>query len=71
MEQERTGRINYQHNWVKKELASLKYTPKVVTLKTDYKRKQNNLIKLKYEEFLESEEDDDDKEYLQWGSYEI
>ncbi len=53
--EERTARINLTHNWTKKELNEPKYAPKVVTLKTDYKREQNNLIKLKYEE---SEEDD-------------
>ena len=64
--EERTARINLTHNWTKKELNEPKYTPKVVTLKTDYKREQNNLIKIQYEQSTEFEMDDDDIQYLQW-----
>lgn len=59
--EERTARINLTHNWTKKELNEPKYAPKVVTLKTDYKREQNNLIKLKYEESEEDEWDELDE----------
>ena len=42
--------VDYTHNWVKAELSNPKYRHKVVRLKTDYKREQKSLTKLKYEQ---------------------
>jgi hypothetical protein len=47
--------VEYRHNWVKAELADPKYRHKVIKLKTDYKREQKSLTKLKYE--LETDND--------------
>lgn len=47
--------VKYKHDWVKSELADPKYRHKVVKLKTDYKREQKSLTKLKYE--LENDND--------------
>jgi len=49
MYEEQELKPNMRHNWTKKELTKPEYRSKVVKLKTDYKREQNNLIKMKYE----------------------
>lgn len=48
--------IKMKHDWVKSELSNPKYRHKVVKLKTDYKREQKSLTKLKYE--LETDQND-------------
>lgn len=48
--------IEYTHDWVKGELSEAKYRSKVVKLKTDYKREQKSLTKLKYESSKEYED---------------
>jgi len=39
-----------KRNWVAKELSEPKFQSRTVKLKTDYKRIQNNLVKMKFEE---------------------
>jgi len=58
--------MNERQEWTKaglnKELLDPKFRSKTVTLKTDYKREQNNLIKLKYEESEEEWDEMDEFE---------
>ena len=56
--------IEFTHNWTKKELADPKYRTKTVSLKTDYKRSQNNLLQIQYEESIDHELDDQDDNYI-------
>lgn len=51
-----SSNVEYTHDWVKGELSEAKYRSKVVKLKTDYKREQKSLTKLKYESSKEYED---------------
>lgn len=48
--------VEYTHDWVKGELSDPKFRSKIVKLKTDYKREQKSMAKLKYETSKEFEE---------------
>lgn len=55
--------VEYTHDWVKGELSDPKFRNKVVKLKTDYKREQKSMTKLKYETSNEFEERFNEKGY--------
>lgn len=48
--------VEYTHDWVKGELSDPKFRSKIVKLKTDYKREQKSMAKLKYETSKEFED---------------
>ena len=51
-----SSNVEYTHDWVKGELSDPKFRSKIVKLKTDYKREQKSMAKLKYETSKEFEE---------------
>lgn len=48
--------LEYQHDWVKGELSDPKFNSKTVKAKTDYKREQKSMTKLRYETSTEFDE---------------